>query len=148
MGERRRLKKQKKSKKNVHFITMFESEEIYSLKDMKGYQVSIKENSLIIPIKNERKSVEKEINFLRRKVDRFRIWKEDLTNMKEIIDVLNLENVKYAVQLKENNYLLWKFKKKWRLIANINFKYNIVRTEIRLTGRRKNEENLTFWQIF
>jgi hypothetical protein len=32
--------------------------------------------------------------------------------MKEIIDDLDLDNSQYAIQLKENNYLVWKFKKK------------------------------------
>jgi hypothetical protein len=62
--------------------------------------------------------------------------------MQEIIDELDLENVHYAVQLKENNYLLWKFKKKWRLMAEMNFKYNIVKTEFKLTGRKKKRRKL------
>jgi hypothetical protein len=95
-----------------------------------------------LSIKNERKSIEKEINYLRRKVDRFRIWKEVFSNMKEIVDELDLENTQYAVQLKENNYLLWKFKKKWRLIAEVNFKYNTIKTEFKLTGRKKKRRKL------
>jgi hypothetical protein len=111
-GREKKINVAKEIKKNIHFITMLKSEEIYSLRDMKGYQLTIKENNAILPIKNERKSIEKEINFLRRKVDRFRIWKKELSNMKEIVDELDLENTQYAIQLKENNYLLWKFKKR------------------------------------
>jgi hypothetical protein len=71
---------------------MFKSEKIYSLKNMKGYQLTTNESSTITAIKNERKSVEKEINYLRRKVDKFRIWKEKFINIKEIFDELDLDN--------------------------------------------------------
>jgi hypothetical protein len=62
--------------------------------------------------------------------------------MKEIIDDLDLYNSQYAIQLKEINYLLWKFKKKWRLLAEVNLKYNIVKTEFKLTGRKKKRRKL------
>jgi hypothetical protein len=61
--------------------------------------------------------------------------------MKEIIDELDLDNSQYAIQLKENNYLLWKFKKKWRVLAEMNFKYKIVKTEFKSTGRKKKVES-------
>jgi hypothetical protein len=141
-GRKRKANTPNQIKENVHYITMFKSEKIYSLRNMKGYQLTIKENNTIVSIKNERKSVEKEIHYLRRKVDRFRIWKEKFSNMKEIVKELDLENTRYAIQLEENNYLLWKFKKKWRLIADVNFKYNIVRTEFKLTGRKKKPRKL------
>jgi hypothetical protein len=82
------------------------------LKDNVGYQITTNEGEISIPINNERRSIEKEINFLRRKVDRFRIWKEKISNMNEITNILDLKNTKYAIQLKENNYLFWKFKRK------------------------------------
>jgi hypothetical protein len=129
-------------KKNIHYVKMFELEKVYSLKDMKGYQLTSNQSNLITLIKNERRSVEKEVNYLRRKVDRCRIWKEKFTNMKKIIDELDFVNTQYAIQLKENNYLLWKFKKKWRLMAEVNFKYNIVKTEFKLTGREKKRRKL------
>jgi hypothetical protein len=141
-GRKKKVKAPNEVRENVHFITLFKSEEIYSLRNMKGYQLTNKENNTILSIKNEIKSVEKEINYLRRKVDRFRIWKEVFSNMKEIVDELDLENTQYAVQLKENNYLLWKFKKKWRLITEVNFKYNTIRTEFKLTGRKKKRRKL------
>jgi hypothetical protein len=62
--------------------------------------------------------------------------------MKEIIDELDLDNSQYAIQLKENNFLLWKFKKKWRLLDEVNFKHNIVKTEFKLTGRKKKRRKL------
>jgi hypothetical protein len=87
-------------KENVHYIKMIKSEKVYSLRNMKGCQLTSNESNLITSIKKERKSVEKEINYLRRKVDRFRIWKKKFTNMKEIIDELDLDNTQYAIQLK------------------------------------------------
>jgi hypothetical protein len=101
-------------KGSIHYITLFKSEEIYSLKNMEDYQLTINESDKAVSIKKERKIIEKDINYLRGKGDRFRIWKEEFTNMKEIIDILDPNNSQYAIQLKENNYLLWKFKKKWR----------------------------------
>jgi hypothetical protein len=77
-------------KESIHYFTLFKSEKVCSLKDMKDYQLTITESDKVISIKNERKSIEKENNYLRRKVDRFRIWKEKFTNMKEIIDLLDL----------------------------------------------------------
>jgi hypothetical protein len=77
-------------KESIHYITLFKSEKVCSLKNMEDYQLTINESDKAISIKNERKSIEKEINYLLRKVDRFRIWKEKFTNMKEIIDILDL----------------------------------------------------------
>jgi hypothetical protein len=105
-GRKKKVEAPSEVKENIHFITLFKSEEIYSLKNMKGYKLTVKENDTILSIKNERKSVEKEINCLRRKVDRFRIWKEKFTNLKEITETLDLDNLQYAIQLKENNYLI------------------------------------------
>jgi hypothetical protein len=85
---KKKVENRNEIKENAHYITMFKSEKVYSLKDMNGYQLTTNESNLITPIKNERKSIEKEINYLRRKVDRFRIWKEKFTNMKEVIDEL------------------------------------------------------------
>jgi hypothetical protein len=67
---------------------------------------------------------------------------EKITNMEEINDTLDLNNVQYANQSKGNNYLLWKFKKKWRLLAEVNSKYNIVKSEFKLTGRKKKRRKL------
>jgi hypothetical protein len=50
--------------------------------------------------------------------------------MKEVIQDLDLD------------YLLWEFKKKWRLLAEVNFKYNIVITEFKLTRRKKKRRKL------
>jgi hypothetical protein len=63
-------------RESIHDIIMFKSKKIYSLKNMENYQLTINESDRTVPIKNERKSIEKEINYLRRKVDRFRIWKK------------------------------------------------------------------------
>jgi hypothetical protein len=71
------------TKENVHFITIFKSKKIFSLRNMEGYQISTNESEVSMPIKNERKNIENEINYLRRKVDRFRIKKEKFANMKE-----------------------------------------------------------------
>jgi hypothetical protein len=141
-ARKKRLENPNEIKESIHYITMFKSEKVYSLKDMNGYQLTTNESNLITPIKNERKSIEKEINYLLRKVDRFRIWKEKFTNMKEVIDDLDIDNSQYAIQLKENNYLLWKFKNKWRLLVEVNFKYNIVKTEFQLTRRKKKQRKL------
>jgi hypothetical protein len=44
--------------------------------------------------------------------------------------------------LKENNHLLWKFKKKWTVIAEINSNYNILKSEFKITGRKKKRRKL------
>jgi hypothetical protein len=61
-------------KETVNFITLFKSEKIITLKSNVVYQITTNEEETRISINNKRKSIEKEINFFRRKVDRFRIW--------------------------------------------------------------------------
>jgi hypothetical protein len=92
-------------KESIHDISMLKSEKVCSLKNMKNYQLTTNDSDESISIKNERRSIEKEINYLRRKVDRFRVWKEKFINIKDIIDTLELDNTQYAIPLKENNYL-------------------------------------------
>jgi hypothetical protein len=41
---------------------------------------------------------------------------------------------KYAIELKEEKFLIWKIKMKWKPIAEINIKYNIITMEIKLTN--------------
>jgi hypothetical protein len=111
-GRKKKLTNPSRNKENIHFRTLFKSEKIFTLKDNVGYKITIDKEGISIPISNERKSIEKENNFLRRKFDRFRIWKEKFSNIKEITNILDLKITTYTIQLKENNYLLWKFKKK------------------------------------
>jgi hypothetical protein len=51
---------------------LFKSEGIYSLKNMENYQITTNDSKIRVPIQKERKSIEKEVIFSRRKVDRFR----------------------------------------------------------------------------
>jgi hypothetical protein len=39
--------------------------------------------------------------------------------MKLISDILNLSNTKYAIQLKESGYIIWKFKRKWKVMGEV-----------------------------
>jgi hypothetical protein len=75
-------------KESILWVSMFKSEKVSSLKDMKNYQLTTNDSDKSIPINNERRSIEKEINYLRRKVDRFRAWKGKFTSMKKVIDTL------------------------------------------------------------
>jgi hypothetical protein len=74
----------------------------------------------MINIKNNNQNkIEKEINYFRRKVARFKIWKEKFMNIKEVFEVLHFDDTKYDIQLKKENYSIKKFKIKWELIAEV-----------------------------
>jgi hypothetical protein len=102
----------------------------------------IRNNSSDKLIISEHHETGKEIKFLRKKVDKFGIWKEELPNVKEIAEILNRSNKRYALQLKENNYLLWKFKRKCKCMEVISVQYNTVEYECKFNNRKKKREKL------
>jgi hypothetical protein len=57
--------------------------------------------------------------------------------MKLISEVLDLPNRIYAIQLKESGYLIWKFRRKWKVIGEIFTKQNIITTDIKFAKRKK-----------
>jgi hypothetical protein len=79
---------------------------------------------------------------LKNKIDKFRIWKEKFSNMKLISNILDLPNTKYAIQFKESGYLIWKFKRKWKLMGEVFKKQNIITTEIKFSNRKKRKNKL------
>jgi hypothetical protein len=92
MQEKRKLYLQTILKKMFILLRCLNPKKIFSLRNMEGYQISTNKSEVSMPIKNERKNIEKEINYLRRKVDRFRIGEEKFTNMKEISKILDFDN--------------------------------------------------------
>jgi hypothetical protein len=90
--------------------------------------------------KNDR--IEERTKQLGNKIDKFRIWKEKFSNMNLITNTLNLSNTKYAIQSKESGYLIWKFKKKWKIMGEVYTKQNIITTEIKFTNRKKRRKKL------
>jgi hypothetical protein len=54
--------------------------------------------------KNDR--IEEKTKQLENKIDKFKIWKEKFSNMKMISNNLDLPNTRYAIQLKESEYLI------------------------------------------
>jgi hypothetical protein len=107
------VKKQQKEKfkhviRNFHYVTLFENEVENNLSKLDHFHLTINNENQYIKLKND-SLIEKEINYLRRKINKFKIWKEKFSNIKEVIEVLNLDDKKYAIQLKEENYLVWKF---------------------------------------
>jgi hypothetical protein len=57
--------------------------------------------------------------------------------MNLITNTHDLSNMKYAIQLKESGYLIWKFKRKWKVMGEVYTKQNIITTEIKFTNRKK-----------
>jgi hypothetical protein len=51
--------------------------------------------------------------------------------------LLDLPNTKYAIQRKEERYLIWKFKQKWKITDEVNTKWNIITIEMKFTKRKK-----------
>jgi hypothetical protein len=90
--------------------------------------------------KNDR--IEERTKKLENKIDKFILWKEKFSNMKLIADILDLPNTRYAIQLKEGGYLIWKFKRKWKAMEEVYTKQNIMTTEIKFTNRKKRRKKL------
>jgi hypothetical protein len=44
--------------------------------------------------------------------------------MNLIEETLNLSNTKYAIQSKESGYLIWKFKRKWKVMGEVYTKHH------------------------
>jgi hypothetical protein len=55
---------------------------------------------------------------------------------------LDLPKSRYAVQLKEEKYLIWKFKQKWKLIGKVDTKWNIIILEFKTRNRKKKRRKL------
>jgi hypothetical protein len=62
--------------------------------------------------------------------------------MNLITNTLILSNTRYAIQTKESGYLIWKFKRKWKVIREVYTKQNIITTEIKFTNRKKRRNKL------
>jgi hypothetical protein len=62
--------------------------------------------------------------------------------MKLISEILNLPNTKYALQLKETGYIIWKFRRKWKSIGEVFTKQSIITTDIKFAKRKKRRNKL------
>jgi hypothetical protein len=72
--------------------------------------------------------VEKAINFLKRKFDRFKLFgpEESILNVKE---KLFIDKVDYGVQMKDNKFILWvhKRKRRWKILCQLTNEYIITK---------------------
>jgi hypothetical protein len=106
---------------------------------IKNYWLNINKSSLKL---KEKDAINERIMQLENKMDKFKIWKEKFSNMKLVSDVLDLQNVKYAIQLKEGSYLIWKFRRKWKMIGEVYMKQNIILTDLKFAKRKKRRKKL------
>jgi hypothetical protein len=92
--------------------------------------------------------IEKAINFLKRKFDRFKI-NQFYENLSDVKKYLYFEKVDYGIQLLDKKFILWKHKKKskWKEMAEYFPVSNIVKTELS-TNRKRKEGNLKSLLIF
>jgi hypothetical protein len=86
--------------------------------------------------------MEEKMKQFENKIDKYKILKEKFSNMKLIFNVLNLPRTKYAIQLKKSGYLIWKFKRKWKIMREVFTRRNIITTEIKSTNRKKRRKKL------
>jgi hypothetical protein len=103
------------------------------------YWLNINERNIKLR-KNDR--IEERTKQLENKIDKFRKWKEKFSNMNLITNTLNLFNTIYAIQTKETGYLIWKFKRKWKIMGEVYTQQNIITTEIKYTNRKKRRKKL------
>jgi hypothetical protein len=124
---------------NTHFLFLFKNEEMIYPTKIEKYWLNINERSLKL---REKDVIDERIKQLENKMDKFKIWKEKFSNMKLISDILDLPNVKYAIQLKEGSYLIWKFRRKWKMIGEVYMKQNIILTDLKFAKKRKRRKKL------
>jgi hypothetical protein len=62
--------------------------------------------------------------------------------MQKLIELLDLPKSKYAIQLKEEKYLIWKFKQKWNIIGKFDTNWNIIILEFKTRNRKKKRRKL------
>jgi hypothetical protein len=58
------------------------------------------------------------------------------------MNLLNLPRTKYAIQTKESGYLIWKFKRKWKIMGEVYTQQNIITSEIKFTNRKKKKKKI------
>jgi hypothetical protein len=125
---------------NIHFLSIHENEEMSYPEKIEKYWLNLKNKKCIKLKKNDR--IEERIKQLGNKVDKFKIWKEKFSNLKLISNILDLHKTRYAIQLKESGYLIWKFLRKWKVIGEVYTKQNISTAEVKFTYRRKRRKKL------
>jgi hypothetical protein len=82
--------------------------------------------------------IEKAINFLKRKFDRFKTY-QFYENLSEVKKLLNIEKVDYGIQLLDKKFILLKHKKKskWKEMAEYFLVSNIIKTELSMKKKTK-----------
>jgi hypothetical protein len=90
----------------------------------------------------EKDKIDERAKQLENKIDKFKMWKEKISNMKLVSEILNLPNPKYAIQLKETGYIIWKFRRKWKWIGEVFTRQNIVMTDNKFAKRKKRRKKL------
>jgi hypothetical protein len=92
----------------------------------------------------EKDKIDERVKQLENKIDKFKIWKEKFSNMKLISETLNLSNTKYAIQLKETGYIIWKFRRKWKSIGEVFTRQNIIMTDNKFAKRKKEKKEVEY----
>jgi hypothetical protein len=124
---------------NIHFLFLPANEEMKYPERIGKYWLNIKKQSLKL---KENDKIDERVKQLENTIDKFRIWKEKFSNIKLVSEILDLPNSKYAIQLKESGYLIWKFRRKWKSIGEVFTKQNIITTDIKFAKRKKRRKKL------
>jgi hypothetical protein len=98
--------------------------------------LSINKGNNYLKVKNE-SNIEEEIDRLKNKMDKFKIWKEKFSIINLLMNILDLSKTKYAIQTKKHSYLIWKFKFKWKIIGEMHTQQNIIISEGKFSSRKK-----------
>jgi hypothetical protein len=137
--------KQPSQIQNTHFIFLYPNEELKQPKKIEECWLTIKERSIKLKHEDE---AEKRLKQSEDKFDKFRVWKEEFSNIEVISRMLSLPDTKYAIQLKENSYLIWKFKRKWKVMGEVFIKQNIVMTINKFVKEKKRRKKLNMLANF
>jgi hypothetical protein len=63
--------------------------------------------------------IEKAINYLKWKKEKFRLNRCKCVNVNEIDKLFGQSNIKYGIQVKLNSFLIWKYTVRWNVYAEI-----------------------------
>jgi hypothetical protein len=84
------------------------------------------------------KIIEKAVNFLRRKIDRFRLGK-NFDELSESIKILSLHENEFGLQCEGNDYNVWKRRKKgiWKWYASFYKNWRLINTKLIINWKKK-----------
>jgi hypothetical protein len=85
----------------MHSLLYFNPKIPFYLNNMPYYFIFTNNSKAWLEFSYKKLKMDKEIHFLKMKIDKFKIWKGNFDNLKLIDDLLNSHDIKYAIDLRK-----------------------------------------------